>query len=449
VRSYPVSVAGPSDTLRLRPVPVATAFAISIAAHVAVVVYAYALSVTPQLPFEFEMPSEVEFGVTEAVAVDEPAVASPARAEPEPAPEPEPEPEDPEGEARAAAPDAGPPRRPDAGPRRRPRDAGVPDAGPPALAAAPGPVGATILPPGQQIALRLDVATIHASAVGGEVARLLAVLPDWVSLLDGSGIDPLVDLDRILITTPNLQRSRIIAAGRATGGAAAIRAAAETLAASRGLEARWREEEGVELADWHDGDRVARIVALIGPRHFVVCRPVDLPRVLAVARSRQGEGEEPADALLAMRPGEGVSLEIEGARGYAVNSPRRQSPVEMVPTRLRLGVREEAGRYGIHTRWRYDDPAQAEAARTFWDGQRLRAANNVALAFMGVGRVLDRTELAQDGRVLEGTVTLSEMELRRFLRLARSMVGRPPPRALEAVPEAEGPVTEAPPENPF
>jgi hypothetical protein len=90
-----------------------------------------------------------------------------------------------------------------------PKDAGpTPDSGHPSKDAG------SALPPGAQIAVRVDMQRIRASPIAEDVRGLLAAIPDWKALLDGSGIDPVDDIDRLLLATPNLQRSRVVIAGR-------------------------------------------------------------------------------------------------------------------------------------------------------------------------------------------------------------------------------------------
>src|SRR5690606_33574235 len=118
------------------------------------------------------------------------------------------------------------------------------------------------------------------------------------------------------------------------------------------------------VTDWHDRDPTPRVLALIGPRHFVIAREEDVPRVIAVARVRaegddrdgpaaepSEEGEEgaepaprprqhPADALVSMEAGEGLSLEVEGFRNFARERAGRRAPLELLPVRLRVGLRQ-------------------------------------------------------------------------------------------------------------
>jgi len=341
------------------------AWFLSLVLHAGLGGYVYWGTTAPDLGFEFELPMEVEFGLTEAVTV---SAGASAPAQPSEAPAVE------DGEGPGAAVDAGVPMPdagpPDAGRVRRRRDAGPPED----LAAADEGEGTgdeagegrgvAFLPAGSQIALRLDVARVRRSPLNEDVRSLLAAMPDWQALLAGSEIDPLSDLDRVLIATPNLQRSRLIVAGRTTGGSEEIRAAAQHLAAAAGETLTWQEQHGVQVARWYNQDDTERVIALIGPRHFLICRPVDVARVMAVAANRaadSADGEHPADALLSMQEDEGLSLEVEGARNFAQARGRRtRSPLEMLPTGIRLALTELPGnQVAARSTWTFESEEQA------------------------------------------------------------------------------------------
>jgi hypothetical protein len=163
-----------------------------------------------------------------------------------------------------------------------------------------------------QIALRVDMARIRQSPVAGEVRSLLAAIPDWKALLDGSGIDPIEQVDRPLIATPTSarqDRSRGALPGRRAG----VRAAVERLAASKGVPAPWHNEGNVQVAPWANADATPRVIALVGP-----ALRSHAPRICRACWRRCGarrSGEKaraspvqhPADALLSMEEGEGLS----------------------------------------------------------------------------------------------------------------------------------------------
>jgi len=305
--------------------------------------------------------------------------------------------------------------------------------------------------------LCFDVTRVRESPLGDDVRAVLEAMPDWRVLLAGSGIDPLEDLDRVLIASPNLQRSRLIVAGRATGDAAAIRAAAERLAESAGEQATWERQDGVDVTRWYNRDETERVIAIIGPRHFIIARAQDVPRVLAVARERAEEeeqGEHFADALLSMDEGEGLSLEVEGARNFARDRPGRRGPLERVPTALRLALSElPEQRVAARSRWTYESPDQAREAAQFWDSRRAAYARNPITRFLGLAGILSRATLEADDEHVAGDVDLTVAEMRRLLALTRGFFeDRARARRRRDAPEVTptpAPGQAEPPANPF
>ena len=389
----------------------------------------------PELDIEFELPMDVELGTAEAIGVAEappPAPSEPAAAGKPAAGGP--------GAHDASLADAGVPH--DAGvaaasdaalgdaaaSKPRQRDAGALQAG---LSADAGSVAR--LPPGAQIALRVDMARIRKSPVAAEVRALLAAIPDWKALLDGSGIDPIEQVDRLLIATPNLQRDKIVLAGRYLGGEQVVRDAVERLASAKGVPAPWHREGSVQVAPWANADATPRVIALVGPEHFTISRAEDLPRVLAFAaaraeRSKKGARkpppqQHPADALLSMEDGEGMSLEVEGAAQF-VRRGRRG-----IPERLRLSALERPGaRLDVHGTFTYLDGTAAEDARDYWVGLRDRYAGNTLVALLGLSGPLQSATVERSDSEVRIALTLSADQVRLILGYVRELLSPPAPR---------------------
>lgn len=409
----------------------------SLVLHVALVAWVIARTELPDVGFTLSLPMDVELGMTEGVRV---ASSAP------PSPPPPPSTPPPSGAHGEGASDGGVPSDAsvDAGHRRRrPRDAGS-DGAEELVAsaeadAAVDAVGdrsglAAYAPPGAQIALRLDMARIRSSPLAPDVRQLLAAIPDWQLLLEGSEIDPLADLDRLMIATPNLQRERLVMSGRWVGDDAKVRDAVARLAAARGVPAEWRRQRGIDVAPWANADETERVIALVGPSEFTITRPTDLPRILAIAHARRLErrqdgGPDPgdADALLAMGEGNALEIDIEGARRFV------QGPTEDVPERLHVGVTQRAdGGASVYASGTFETPERASASRDVWDRMRDRAARSPVLALVGLDTTLREATLTADGATLRFHAELGERELRLILAFLGSQLAQrapltPPP----------------------
>ena len=423
-----------------------TAFGLvaSLAIHLAAL--AYLASATAQYDFDFELtlPAEVEFGLTaemEMAAADAPPRATGAP--------------DPRwaGSAERGDPliDAGVPPPPTETDANTDTDAdtdtdAVTDADTDADANTdantdavtdPSPVapstmsGPSRIPPGAQLALRVDMKRVRESPLGPDVASFLRGVPDWQLLLDGSGIDPVTDLDRILIATPNLQRSKLVLAGQHPHDANFVRQSVKRLGRSRGKGVRWQRRFGVPTAPWYNLDRTGRTIALLSPHHFSITRPRDLERVLAMTRARElrdadNEGLITArgpDALLSMGPDEAISLEVEGVHHFVIGNIRH------VPIRLRLAVREtgpdEASVTVLAT---YPSEDLALTASAYWTKVAQFYSQQLIMSLAGFGKTLRRMDLSPEEDRIRISFTLNADQIRFILSYAEGRLRGASPR---------------------
>jgi hypothetical protein len=417
------------------------ALLVSIAVHVGGLWGLRQLDFTLDVDFEFELPAEVELGVTEELAV----------AAPPPTPPPAP----------AAAP-VEPPSEPGEGPGERaedppepppPVDAGVPeppqpppvDAGRPLVAQTSSVDGPSRLPPGAQLAMRIDMRRIGDSPLAPAVRDFFRRVPDWYLLLHGSEIDPVEDLDRLFIATPDpRRRSKLVIAGRVRGGEMEMRYAVGRMAAARGEPAPWRRLQGLPVADWRNLDETARVMALLGPRQFAIAREEDLPTLLAMmaARAEHGrdEGLEPAegaDALLSMGEEDALSLEVEGIHTYV------RGRTEHMPTRARVAIRE-AGPARIEVEGLAFFPSEDEAAAAlpYWDALRQQVARHPAARLFGFSSIFDLATLSVEGDRIRIRTQLSHgqarMVLNQIAAQIAAMTGWQPPPEPSATPPSNG-----------
>ncbi len=382
----------------------------------------------PELDFELELPSEVEFGVSDAPSVEEPLA--------QPTSEP-------------AAPAASPPQAavPAEREKRKPRvgrpDAGARDASTEndeatvADADTPGegdrPLLSAYAPKGAQIALRVHMGRVRDSELAPDVRALLEAVADWRLILEGSGLDPLRDLERIYIASPDLQRAHLVIAGQYVGGEEIAQQAVAAMAAARGQVVRWRKYGTVRVAPWHNLDETARVLALIAPRQFAITRSEDLPRVLQVARAlaqrkakdelRPQEGVDPGDALLGLDQDETLALSVEGARLFA------RGNVRGVPERLEASVRSlDAGAaLDVQVTGHFEDGPAAEQAQAYWERVRDRYAGHPLVALIGLRSPLANASLVAKDGALEARTRVTFQQARVVVGFIRNMVAPPPP----------------------
>jgi hypothetical protein len=262
---------------------------------------------------------------------------------------------------------------------------------------------------------------IRESPLGPDVTQFLRGVPDWQLILAGSGIDPVADLDRLLVATPNLQRSKLVLAGKHRREPGFARASVKRLARSRGRSVRWQRRFGVPTAPWHNLDQTQRLIALLSPHHFSITRRQDVQRVLAVAKARELRDAEKEglvlargpDALLSMGPEEALSLEVEGVHRFVIGN------VKHVPVRLRIAVVEtgpnEASVSALAT---YASPGEAREASEYWQKVATFYSKQLVLTLAGFGKTLRRMELEPQGQRVAVTFKLNADQIRFILSYA-------------------------------
>ncbi len=274
-------------------------------------------------------------------------------------------------------------------------------------------------PAGATIALNVDLERVRSSSLLLEARALLGIIPEWEMLLMGSGIDPVNDLARVFVATPNLTRSSLVVSARATGARARIEGAVSQLASERGKPAPWRTEHGFPVAAWRNRGPTERVVALVGDDQLVITRAADLGRVLGVARAlskaRAKEGfskEELAHSggLLAMQDDEAAALWVEGVRRYLPNAEVG------VPAALRFSIsRVDQYHTELRASGRYGSEAEAAAALAYIEGVRRDWSNNPRVIFLGLKNAFETAELEQSGAALVLRVQLTLHQTRYLL----------------------------------
>ena len=376
---------------------------------------------------EFEVPRDIELGVLDRDpgAQGAPASTPPAAAHATPE---KPQPTEPAPQKHRVADQGG----------YRVVDAGTPEPAPDLVAASdtatnegdgtpPGGYGARLGfgsggfgsgsggPPGAVIALHADLDQIRDTSLILETNALLAIIPEWERLLQGSGLDALHDFSRVFVATPNLKRSGLVVSGRAKGGAAAIRGAAERLAQERGLHAQFHSQGGLSVAAWRNHGPTARSVALLGSDQFVIARPDDVGRALEVSaalalRHERQRGMEKAAgtaALLAMYEGEAAALSVEGVRAFVPND------ADYAPAGVRMSLRpidEFTAKLRVYGY--YESPARAQSALPRIESLRDRFTDHPRVKYLGLRSAIGEADIQRSDDTIAISTTLTMHQIR-------------------------------------
>jgi hypothetical protein len=406
--------------VRNKPLPAIVYVGASLVAHVALYAWVRWAWSLPDPGFKLNLPDTIELGMVEGT----PEIESPP-----PAAAPEPTPAARPAAASAATAEGDKPKpKPPKKPRSQAR--GGPDAATRESVAKNGL--AALSPPGAQLAMRVDLDALRDSPLSDDVRELLAGLPDVRALLDGSDIEPLRDLSRLFLASPNLQRSKVVLAGRYNGDETLPRQAAENLARVRGVTREWHTQGSIPVVAWENPDSTERVLALIGPGLFTITRADDLPRVLGIAealaqRSKRVRPASGAEALLEMGKGQVLTFTAENAKLFA------RGATEHVPDRLVVAVHAPAGEeMRLTAQAEFASEPQAEHALEFWDGMRQRYARSTILAVLGISGLLERTTLERSGSNLELRSMLQLAEARLILRFVRDSLANRRPRPTDS-----------------
>jgi hypothetical protein len=404
----------------------------------------------PDVGIEITFPAELEFGVAEGAALPSGALGVDAPTDAPSAPTAAPEPSSKPDEVSAPEPLPKPKPKPKK-PKPKAADAGVDDTlthptdgGTPSGAeGSRDPQLAAYAPPGAQLALRLDMDRVRSSPLAPDAARLLAAIPDVGMILDGSGVDPIHDLSRLFIASPNLKRASFVLAGRYVGGDDVPQRAAEQLASAQGKTVKWSRRGGIRVAPWENRDETPRVLALLAPSLFAITRPDDLPRIVSVARAlakrdarKPNDTEDPdaANALLAMEDHEVVAFSVENAKSFA------RGNAEQVPERLSISVLlDEAQAIRVVSIGVYEDDSSAAAAHAFWEKARAQFARHPLVALVGMSAPLRDMTIAVDGPRLVARTTLSLEQAQKILAFATDMLTPRPARPADAPPVRDAP----------
>lgn len=345
----------------------------------------------------------------------------------EEAPPPEEEPPGSEPAAPPPVPEVSPPPRAEASapapppPKPAPPVAKAPQ--PPAKAAGkPGRldhpvqvsgVQSEIIDSNANVSLLLLSDRVRGHRQGQRIGRLLVGFPQWQSFLETTGIDPIEDLDRVLVVGPQFRRSAdVVVIIQYRVDAAEMRASIDRLV-QREPRGEWISEE--PLAARAHADRAQRLFVFSGPRILVIAPP-QLERQLLGASIERFPEPGSDDALVV-----NIKTPWRALMGLPFELPKSLAWA-------RLGVLPLADG-GAQVRVEAEDADAAQAEEHAYLLERaINALTNPELgalgALLGVRSLsfLDPIELEAKGKRIRGELRVKPAQLERLLTYAEEMV---------------------------
>lgn len=276
-----------------------------------------------------------------------------------------------------------------------------------------GPV-LSFVPDDARVTSRIDVARIRRSPVGPDIAGAIQASESYQTWARGSGLDPVADLDAVLLAGPALYADRRVILLRTVGDEARARDLVLRIGVARGLTPEWREERGFAVASYPDPALVVPHVIVLTASHEVVIAPEDdLGRILDVAADharRRTSPDEIVDPALAFGDGEVMSLTSDDAMPTYAGYP---TP----PERFTVLVHEDAttGRTQIHIHGGFASEADAATAHTWLSAQAVAMADQLLVRMAQLDRPLNEVHISHTGAELDAETDFTSDELRRAL----------------------------------
>lgn len=351
----------------------------SLLSHGALVALLWVLAKPLDLGLDFVLPVEVEFGVTKAVA----ATASPVK-------------------PRTSAPEQNtvPAQAPTTPPPEPTPDPPVPK---PPVAADAGDPTQEVIPEGASVAMTIDSAHFRQSPVTIAVRRFVNRNPQVKDLLEGADLDPLDDLDRVWLASPNLMPDRLLLAGRHRGGAGSVRQLADRRATHLGAAARWDLDETPPTTRWPTGPKeTPRQLTDLGEGVFAITRPgADQASVVALARMDR-DGEQP---WLDLPDGTVMRLRWEGVQRFF----RGRGTAKRLWATLRV---VKPNLYELTAHGDYEQLADLNRAEEYWKRTKNRIATDIAMQLIGVSQLASGLKMSRRGTVLSARLELRPAHIR-------------------------------------
>lgn len=345
-------------------------------------------------------PAPAAPALTAPVALTEPSASARVAPPPEPAPEVKP--------PVVPAPSA---PAPEDKPKAEPKAPASPDEIPHPVALSG--VQTQLLPSNANVNLLLLCDRVREHPLGARIGKLLVNFPQWSSFFASAELDPVRDLNRILVVGPEFRRSAdMVAIIQHRLSRELVREAVDRLV-QRPPRGRWLKTK-VPAARAH-ADRAERLFAMPSPNLLVVAPP-HLEKQLLSATALRFPTPEGKEAVVLH-----VRAPSHALRGLPVSLPESFAWLRLDVTPLPDG--------GAQLRITVEDASAREATS---HAQSLSTALNTLTnpdlgalgALLGLRSIafIDRIDLRARGAHISGQINVSRHQLERLLGLAEELL---------------------------
>ncbi len=254
----------------------------------------------------------------------------------------------------------------------------------------------------------VNAEVIRATPVGGRLGVLLRALPQWDDFMNGTAIDPVRDVDWMMISGPSLlSTSRDVVLIHYSAADAVVDRAIAVLGRRSGHEGTIDAgARGVRAVLAH-ADRADRVI-LRTQAHVVAVVP---PAVAQKIARQLVASPVPAH----VRPGEAFYLRLVDP-----HHPMPEIPAELKELRLRVVPRDDGGADAYVE----GDTADADVASQAADElRRVIRRHDDAITSLVTGGILDHVEVATSGSHVELHLAATRAQIERLAELAGDLLG--------------------------
>jgi hypothetical protein len=271
-----------------------------------------------------------------------------------------------------------------------------------------------VVDPNANVRITVYTEKIRAHPLGAQVGRLLGSVHQWTDFFGPAAIDPIRDVDRILIVGPQLRDSSgVVAVLKLNLPRARIQAALDAIVKADPEHGEWI-DAGIPAARAR-ADRAPRVFVMPAPGVVVVTPPSAEKSALSLGKKtgiRPAQGDEVALAYV-IKPA-----------NLTKNNPIIQLPSSLRWVRARLTPDDKGG--GIID-VEAEDESPDLAASHAKDLTRQLTAEDLRLWAVGFpeSRLVERAELHADGATIRGSLYVGPAWVQAFLNLADTFLVSP------------------------
>jgi hypothetical protein len=271
-----------------------------------------------------------------------------------------------------------------------------------------------VVDPNANVRITVYTEKIRAHPLGAQVGRLLGSVNQWTDFFGPAAIDPIRDVDRILIVGPELRDSSgVVAVLKLNLPRARIHAALDAIVKADPERGEWI-DAGIPAARAH-ADRAPRVFVMPAPGVVVVTPPSAEKSALSLGKKtgiRPAQGDEVALAYV-IKPA-----------NLTKNNPILQLPPSLRWVRARLTPDAKGG--GIIDVEAEDESPDVAAAHAK-DIARQLTAEDLRLWAVGFpeSRLVERAELHADGATIRGSLYVGPAWVHAYLNLADTFLVAP------------------------